>query len=127
YAGLQAGEVDMQLAVPVDKVESARGAFGDRLIEEPTSSFTYLGFPLTVSEFKDKKLRQAISMAIDRKTIIKKIFANRFTVAKSLVSPVVPGSRDDACKYCDYDPKRAKDLLKEAGGWPKGKKLEIWY
>ncbi|MGH3727805.1 MAG: peptide ABC transporter substrate-binding protein [Micromonosporaceae bacterium] len=127
YAGLQAGEVDMQLTVPVDKVEAARGAFGERLIEEPTSSFTYLGFPLKVSAFKDKKIRQAISLAIDRETIIKEIFSDRFTVAKSLVSPVVPGSRDDACQYCEYDVDKAKALLKEAGGWPKGKKMEIWF
>lgn len=127
YAGLQAGEVDMQLVVPVDKVESARGEFGERLIEEPTSSFTYLGFPFNVAEFKDKKMRQAISLAIDRETIIKEIFADRFTPAKSLVSPVVPGSRDDACQYCEQDIEKAKALLKEAGGWPKGKKVELWF
>jgi peptide/nickel transport system substrate-binding protein len=127
YAALQAGDVDMQETIPVDKVEQARGTFGDRLIEEPNSNFTYLGFPLNKKEFKNKKLRQAISLAIDRDEIIKKIFAGRFQAAKSMVAPVVPGSRDDACKYCEPDIEKAKQLLKEAGGWPKGKKLELWF
>ncbi|MGH3646735.1 MAG: peptide ABC transporter substrate-binding protein [Micromonosporaceae bacterium] len=127
YADLQSGELDLMRTVPVDKVEEARGEFSDRFVEEPTSSFTYLGFPTYAKEFKNKKLRQAFSLAIDRKAIIKEIFADRFTPAKSLVSPVVPGSRDDACKYCDPDVDKAKQLLQEAGGWPKGKKLELWF
>jgi peptide/nickel transport system substrate-binding protein len=127
YSALQSGDIDMQLTIPVDKVETARGVFGDRLIEEPTSTFSYLGFPTYKKEFKNKYLRQAISLAIDRDEIIKKIFAGRFQVAKSVVSPVVPGSRDDACKYCEPDVDKAKELLKKAGGWPKGKKIELWF
>ncbi|MGH3736664.1 MAG: peptide ABC transporter substrate-binding protein [Micromonosporaceae bacterium] len=127
YQALKSGEIDLMGTVPVDKVLEARGEYADRFVEEPTSTFQYLGFPLYVKEFKDKKMRQAFSMAIDRKAIIKEIFNDRFTPAKSLVSPVVPGSRDDACKYCDYDVDQAKKLLAEAGGWPKGKKLEMWF
>ena len=127
YAALQSGEIDLMPAVPVSKVAEARNQYGDRFIEEPTSNFTYLGFPLYRDEFKNKKLRQAFSLAIDREAIINQIFEGRFTPARSVVSPVVPGSRDDACKYCDYDPERAKQLLEEAGGWPKGKKLELWF
>ncbi|MGH3711996.1 MAG: peptide ABC transporter substrate-binding protein [Micromonosporaceae bacterium] len=127
YASLQSGEIDMMGSVPVDKVEEARGTFGDRFIEEPTSTFTYLGLPQYVPELKNKKIRQALSLAIDRKEIIKEIFSDRFAPAHSVVSPIVPGSRDDACKYCDPDPDKAKALLKEAGGWPAGKKLQLWF
>ena len=130
YAALQSGEVDLMGTVPAAKVEEVRSQFGDRLIEEPTSTFQYLGFPLYDKKFggKDKlKLRQAMSLAIDRDAIIKQVFADRFVSAKSLVSPVVPGHRDDACDTCDYDPEKAKTLLEEAGGWPEGQKLTIWF
>ncbi|MGH3741797.1 MAG: peptide ABC transporter substrate-binding protein, partial [Micromonosporaceae bacterium] len=127
YQALQSREVDMIPLVPVEKMGEVRSQFGERFIEEPNSTFSYLGFPTYLPEFKDKRIRQAFSMAIDRKTIVKEIFDDRYALAGSLVSPVVPGSRDDACKYCEYDPERAKELLKEAGGWPKGKKMPIWF
>jgi ABC-type transport system substrate-binding protein len=127
YAALQSGEIDLMGTVPVDKVEEARGQYSDRFVEEPTSTFTYLGLPGYVSQLKNKKVRQALSMAIDRDAIIKEIFNGRFIPAKSVVSPLVPGSRDDACKYCDYNVDEAKRLLDEAGGWPKGKKIDLWF
>jgi ABC-type transport system substrate-binding protein len=127
YAALQSGEIDLMGTVPVDKVEEARGQYSDRFIEEPTSTFTYLGLPGYLPQFKNKKVRQALSMAIDRDAIIKEIFNGRFIPAKSVVSPLVPGSRDDACKYCDFNVDEATRLLKEGGGWPKGKKIELWF
>jgi oligopeptide transport system substrate-binding protein len=113
-------------SLPPEKLAEAKTEFGDRLIQEASSSFTYVGLPLGIPALKEKKIRQALSMAIDRKAIIKNIFDDRFIPAKSVVSPVVPGSRDDACKYCDYDPAKAKALLAEAGGW-KGGKIQFWF
>jgi peptide/nickel transport system substrate-binding protein len=127
YASLQSRELDLMGAVPVDKVEGARGDYEKRLIEEPNSAFTFLTLPEYLPEFKDKRVRQAISLAIDRKTIVNKIFADRFQVATGLVAPIVPGSRSGICEYCETDVPRAKALLKEAGGWPKGKKLDLWF
>ena len=37
--------------------------------------------------------------------------------AYSVINPLVPGSRADACRLCDYDPARARQLLAAAGGW----------
>ncbi|MGH3727806.1 MAG: peptide ABC transporter substrate-binding protein [Micromonosporaceae bacterium] len=127
YAGLQSGEIDMLSSVPVDKVESTRSEYGDRLIEEESSAFTFLTLPQYLPEFKDEKVRKAISLAIDRKSIVKEIFADRFTAATGLVAPIVPGARSGVCEYCEADVAKAKALLKEAGGWPKGKKLELWF
>jgi peptide/nickel transport system substrate-binding protein len=127
FNALESGEVHLMGTIPATKVEDARETYGDRLIEEPTSTFTYLGLPKNVKLFSDKRVRHALSMAIDRETIIKQIFSDRFVPAKSVVSPVVPGSRDDACKYCDYNVDEAKRLLAAAGGWPKGEKLELWF
>ena len=127
YAALQSGEIDLMPSVPTDKVEEARNQYGDRLIEEPNSAFTFLTMPLYVEEFKNDKIRKAISLAIDRKAIVKQIFNDRFVVATGLIPPILPGARSDICEYCEYDPERAKQLLEEAGGWPKGKKLALWF
>jgi len=70
-------------------------ANGDRLVERDSSAFNYLGFPMSEPAFAKKELRQAISMAIDRPAIIRAIFEDTKEPAASVVSPLVPGSRDD--------------------------------
>jgi peptide/nickel transport system substrate-binding protein/oligopeptide transport system substrate-binding protein len=56
-------------------------------------------------------------MAIDRDEIIRSIFKDSQTSARSFVSPVVTGYRDNTCgAFCEYDPKKAKDLYDSAGG-----------
>jgi oligopeptide transport system substrate-binding protein len=77
--------------------------------------------------YADPKIRQAISMAIDRATITKQIFNGTREPATGWVSPVVDGYKADQCgEYCKFDPAKAKALLQEAGGF-KGDKITIAY
>ncbi len=77
--------------------------------------------------YADPKLRQAISMAIDRETIIKQIFNNTRQPATGWVSPVVDGYKANQCgEYCTFDAAKAKAKLDEAGGF-KGGKMTISY
>ena len=77
--------------------------------------------------YADPKIKQAISMAIDRDTIIKQIFNGTKVPATGWVSPVVDGYKADQCgEYCTYDPAKAKALLAEAGGF-KGDKITLSY
>ena len=50
----------------------------------------------------------------------------RYIPATDVISPFVPGSRDDACEFCEYDPEQAKQLWDEAGG-VEGNKISIWF
>lgn len=77
--------------------------------------------------YADPKIRQAISMAIDRDTIIKQIFNNTRVPATGWVSPVVDGYKAEQCgEFCKYDAAKAKALLEEAGGF-KGDKITLAY
>ena len=77
--------------------------------------------------YADPKIRQAISMAIDRETIIKQIFNNTRVPATGWVSPVVDGFKAGQCgEWCTYDPAKAKAKLDEAGGF-KGDKITLSY
>jgi oligopeptide transport system substrate-binding protein len=125
YAAFQAGELDVMYTIPPARYKEAKSTYGERLFEKPGDSFTYVGFPLYNPNFKEKKIRQAFSMAIDRQAIIDAVFDGRFTPATGLVSPTFEGFRADACKYCKFDATQAKQLLQEAGGW-KGGKLTLW-
>jgi len=125
YDAFDAGELDVMYTIPSAKVKAAQAALGDRFYQKPSNTFTYLGFPLYNPNFQDKRIRQAISLVIDRQAIIDAIFDGRFTVATGLVSPNFNGARANVCAYCKKDIDKAKALLAAAGGW-KGGKLQLW-
>ncbi len=126
YNDLLAGNLDIMDSLPPERLGSARQQFGDRFIQRSSSSFTYIGFPLYDPKFRDPRLRQAMSMAIDREAIIKAIFNNSFRPAKSIVSPVVAGARENPCgEACEYNPAKAKELFQAAGGF--NGPLTLWF
>jgi len=126
YTDLQGGNLDIQDTVPPDAIATFKDEFGDRALERESSSFTYMGFPTYDPRFKDKRVRQAFSMAVDRKGITAAIFNGTRAPAFSVVSPVVDGSRPDACKYCEYKPDEAKKLLAESG-FDTSKPVDLWF
>jgi len=126
YTDLQGGNLDIVAEIPPDAITTFKDEFGDRVIERPSSTFTYMGFPTYDPRFADKKVRQAFSMAVDRKGITEAIFNGTRTPAYSAISPVVDGSRDDACKYCEYKPDEAKALLAETG-FDTSKPVDLWF
>jgi oligopeptide transport system substrate-binding protein len=77
--------------------------------------------------YADPKIRQAISMGIDRATIIKQILNGTRQPATGWVSPVVDGYKANQCgEWCTFDAAKAKAKLDEAGGF-KGGKMTISY
>lgn len=66
------------------------------------------------------KLRQAISLAIDREAINDTAFDGSRPIATGITAPNVPGYEEGLCgDFCEHDPERAKDLYDEwveAGG-----------
>ena len=68
--------------------------------------------------FKDKRVRQAFAMAIDKDRIIKDVFDNLNERAEGIIPPGVPGY-DASFKGLPYDPAGATKLLADAG-FPNG-------
>ncbi|HEY3241404.1 MAG TPA: ABC transporter substrate-binding protein [Acidimicrobiia bacterium] len=126
FRELQAGGLDIATSIPLAELDAVRAEYGRRLVERRSSAFNYLGFNMKDPVFAAKKeLRQAISLAIDRDTIIDKIFNGTREPARSVIAPLVPGSRPDACKTCTLDVARAKELLAKAGGF--SGTLRLWF
>jgi peptide/nickel transport system substrate-binding protein len=73
--------------------------------------------------FKDIRVREAISKAINREAIVDRIMGGVAVPAGELLPGGMFGSRPDA-KADSYDPERAKELLTEAG-YPDGFGLVI--
>jgi ABC-type transport system substrate-binding protein len=117
YTDVQAGNIDVA-GVPVARQTQAAADFGDRLYSFEAAGISYLGLPLWDARYGDVRVRQAISMAIDRDTINDVIYGGLFTPATALTPAVEPGTPEGICgEYCEYDPDAAKALLEEAGGF----------
>ena len=71
-----------------------------------------------------KQVRQAINMAIDKQSIVKNIYKGTASVAKNGMPPFMLGYNDKVADY-PYDPKRAKQLLAEAG-YPNGFEVTLY-
>lgn len=67
-----------------------------------------------LTPFHDKRVRQAMTMLLDREKMIRDIWAGIGQVAKGFMNPNFPGSDPDI-KSWPVDVDRAKALLKEAG------------
>jgi oligopeptide transport system substrate-binding protein len=126
YRDFQAGALDVTTELPSQDIPAARKAYGQRFVEQLSSGLNYLGFPLYRPAFARKEIRQAISLAIDRQAIIDKIYGGDKDPARSIVFPALPGTRADACKLCDLDVARARQLLAQGGGWTGGT-LHVWF
>lgn len=81
------------------------------------------GKPLAANPFKDIRVRQALSKAINRQAIVERVMENLAAPASSVVPPSVIG-HDPAVKPEGYDPEGAKKLLAEAG-YPNGFMMTI--
>lgn len=71
-----------------------------------------------------KKVRQAINMAIDKKSIVRDLYMGTASVAKNGMPPFMLGYNDDVQDW-PYDPDRAKKLLTEAG-YPNGFEVTLY-
>ena len=80
----------------------------------PDFVYTYMGYNLLDERFKDKRVRQAISCAIDQKSIIDGVLLG---LGRPCTGPFPPLSwaYNPNVKPCAYDPAKAKALLAEAG------------
>jgi peptide/nickel transport system substrate-binding protein len=115
---LKAGEIDLQpRLLPIQYQEQTSGpGFDEQFIKGKYSipARYQIIWNNDRAFFKDKRVRQAMTMLIDREKIIKTI---RFGLGETSVSAFHPQARDfnPNVKPWPYDPKRAVELLDEAG------------
>ncbi|MEA1920169.1 MAG: peptide-binding protein [Campylobacterota bacterium] len=113
---LKSGQLDvgsleaMQLERQVDK--SFFETF--QSIEQISHSYTYLGFNLRLPKFQDARVRQALSLAIDRQELVDILFLKH---AQTCTGPFLPGgaSFNKNVAPPKRDIEKAKALLKAAG------------
>lgn len=94
------------------------------LIRDKNLSTTYIGFNCEKKPFDDVRVRKAINMALDTKTIVDHVYRGTGYQAKGPLGPNVWGSNQNLKPY-EFDVEAAKKLLAEAG-FPDGFKTTVW-
>ncbi len=117
YQDLLANQLDVVPIIPLENMATVRDDLGPRFRQSPSSTFQFLSFPTFDKRFAKVEIRRAISMALDRDEIIKTIYLDSQSPARSFVSPIVPGYRPNTCgEACEFNPARAKALFDAHGG-----------
>jgi peptide/nickel transport system substrate-binding protein len=117
FLELKAGGVDWMGLTPIQYRRQTNYPAFDRAFRKYNYlpfSYTYLGYNLLSPLFQDKRVRQAISYAIDKEEIIKVVLLGLGEIS---TGPYKPGAwyyNPHVNRY-PYDPERAKELLREAG------------
>lgn len=120
---LKTGEIDLADGINPTDAKSVEGDSNLQIFKRPSLNVGYLGLTTTRPPFNNVKVRQAVNYAIDKKAIIDAFYDGQAQVAKNPMPPVIAGYNDEVKGY-DYNPAKAKQLLKEAGY--NGKEIELW-
>lgn len=111
---LDTGGIDLLENVPTSDRERISRDPRFRVWQYPGRDYVYVGWNLLRPLFRDKRVRQALTMAIDRQGIIDGL---RFGLGELCTGPIVPTSwayNADVQPY-PFDPQRARDLLGQVG------------
>ncbi len=126
-ANLLAGGLDMvagELGLPLDEALAFAKRHGGEftVIYKPGLTFEHIDLNLDNPVLGDRRVRQALLYAIDRKAITEEIYNGRDKVADSFVPPLDWMYAPDVPRY-PYDPAKAEALLDEAGWRAEGKAI----
>jgi oligopeptide transport system substrate-binding protein len=129
----EAGELHSNDDIPADQVTALKAKFGDQVKLSAFLGTYYLAVNTAKAPFIDVRVRQALSMAIDREFIAEQIWSNTMLPGYTFVPPGIgnygaPASPDYQALSPIEREDRAKALLKAAGfGGGKPLKVELRY
>ncbi len=113
---LKNGEIDIDGLEAMQYERQLKSDFHKKFAtaELPSHSYTYLGFNLRLKKFQDPRVREALSLAINRQELIDILFLNH---GKVCTGPFLPGSKgfNSSIKAPQQNIARSRVLLKAAG------------
>jgi peptide/nickel transport system substrate-binding protein/oligopeptide transport system substrate-binding protein len=122
-AEYEAGQLSV-VEVPLGETRRWEQAQPDELQRRAGLKDLYISINTTRGPLKDVRVRQALNHAVDVRTLLETVMANRGVLAAGAVPPGLVGYDSTRAPY-GYDPARARKLLTEAGH-PRGFSIKLW-
>lgn len=123
-AALAAGEAHLVLDLPGDVVERVRASPRTRVVSEDGIRVIFLGMDVAKGDnphvstpenpFRDRRVREAISLAVDRSALVQEALSGYGIVIGQLAPPGAFGHHPELPPL-PHDPEAARRLLAEAG------------
>lgn len=132
YTAYNQGELDLAKTLPSEEIPSLKG--NEEFHLEPMMGTYYISFNTQKAPFNDPKVREALSLAVDRDYVANTIMQGTYTPANNLVGPGISDAAENSSfeevtkeKYGNFfdnskyeeNLAKAKELLAEAG-YPNG-------
>jgi peptide/nickel transport system substrate-binding protein len=125
FLALKANEVQAFALPNPDDVTTAENDPNLKVGFRPAFNVGFIRFNLNHDIFKDKRIRQAFALAINRPAIVQALYSGLGEVAEQHMPPVMWGRVPNWKGYA-YDPEKARLLLTEAK-YPNGFSVDFWY
>lgn len=124
FARIIAKECDVMASpLPIHLI-SAKNFEHTQVISEQGLNIAFLSLNNTKPPFDNLKVRQALNYAINKDLIIKAVYQKTAIKAVSVIPPNM-WAHDKNLKDYEYNPQKARQLLKEAG-FEAGFKMSLW-
>jgi peptide/nickel transport system substrate-binding protein len=107
------GQIDAAVEIPPVQVKVVDGKNGLKVNNTPSAQWTAMAMLTTGDPFKDPRVRQAMRLLIDREQIKQNIFLGYAEAVSDVFGRFEPWYPDVPLRQ--YDPEKAKSLLKAAG------------
>lgn len=112
----RAGQVDITVSVPKTKLEPYAATRAGDLHERRLAETRFLSFNTRRRGLDDPRVRQALSLAIDRRKLIERVLLGHQPPADRLLSPALrDGAAPSAAPTLRYEPATARAQLAAAG------------
>jgi dipeptide transport system substrate-binding protein len=124
FAKLKTNECQVVRYPALTDLDAMRATPGIQVVEAPLPAQSFLAFRVDKKPLDDRRVREALAIAIDLNSLVKAVFQGSGEPTASLVGKALWG-HNDQLKPRPYDPARAKQLLAEAG-YPDGFSTDLW-
>ena len=114
WASMLRGEVDFLFQVPIGSRDFVEAESGVELFRTDSPYAHMIGLNAGGPKFRDRRVRQALNYAIDRRAVSEQAFGGEGTLGRR-ESGRPTGCTAASSRVYPYDPLRADELLREAG------------
>lgn len=98
-----------------EEIDKSSEKTGCKLIKHSSRSFAFFAYNCNHKFLKDRRVREALTYAIDREAMIRNVYGKRVSTAQIMFSPHPREESNPNIKPREYNVEKAKALLRSAG------------
>jgi peptide/nickel transport system substrate-binding protein len=112
--GLVSGQYDCITDLPTAQISSVKANSKLAVLNAKTGAYVPIAMNTKMTPFKDKRVRQAFRLMVDREAIVKQVYGGFAQLGNDVIGRY-DEAYDTSLPQRKYDPEKAKSLLKAAG------------